>query len=286
MKEEQYYINNPLKKCIKIPSKYFLIENYLSELKTEKEKSQARKNLGITILLQELKNIIDNKVIESGGVPWDIIPTEGNTGHVLSSDVIYQTLQNYFTKEQIQENLIQLEEIFAQALEEVEENIREELTEHKNDTTVHVTQEEKDNWNSFTVDITQDKLARYLIDISKIDYIENEVKHLTTEELSLLFPDIKYFKDNYNKLLFFFNIEEGVFQPGTCNLDFINHYIIHSPGVKKDVILSFDLQELEGDIIASNITLFIGKANLNIQDIKNAGFVQAELFDDNYNSYF
>jgi hypothetical protein len=37
-----------------------------------------------------IKNLIDRKVIESGNIAWDLIPTEGNTENVLSSDSLYK----------------------------------------------------------------------------------------------------------------------------------------------------------------------------------------------------
>ena len=77
-------------------------ENYLSEFVTTNQKEFARDNLGITDIINSLDKKIDAKVIEFGGIAWDLIPTEGNTEKVLSSDAIYKALSLYVTSQEIE----------------------------------------------------------------------------------------------------------------------------------------------------------------------------------------
>lgn len=77
-------------------------ENYLSEFVTTNQKEFARDNLGITDIINSLDKKIDAKVIEFGGIAWDLIPTEGNTEKVLSSDAIYKALSLYVTSKEIE----------------------------------------------------------------------------------------------------------------------------------------------------------------------------------------
>lgn len=77
-------------------------ENYLSEFVTTNQKEFARDNLGITDIINSLDKKIDAKVIEFEGIAWDLIPTEGNTEKVLSSDAIYKALSLYVTSQEIE----------------------------------------------------------------------------------------------------------------------------------------------------------------------------------------
>jgi len=43
------------------------------------DKQKARDSLGITFLINQLKDLIDSAVISSGGVVFDTEPTEGHT---------------------------------------------------------------------------------------------------------------------------------------------------------------------------------------------------------------
>lgn len=107
-KDLEYYLNQKKKSCITIPSresKSLVIDKYLSEFGSEDEKQLARDNLGITEKLELLKTLIDNKIIEYGGLLWDLEPTVGNTNHALSSDAIFRVLQNYYTKQGIEDKL-------------------------------------------------------------------------------------------------------------------------------------------------------------------------------------
>lgn len=95
---------------------YLLRKNFLSEYSTEEDQYEVLYNLGILQRLNKLKQIIDNKVIQSGGVAWDDQPTLGNTDHVLSSDILKQEFLKYYTKTQV-DNLIQ--QIWDRILEQI-----------------------------------------------------------------------------------------------------------------------------------------------------------------------
>lgn len=95
---------------------YLLRKNFLSEYSTEEDQQEVLYNLGILQRLNKLKQIIDNKVIQSGDVAWDDQPTLGNTDHILSSDVLKQEFLKYYTKTQV-DNLIQ--QIWNRILEQI-----------------------------------------------------------------------------------------------------------------------------------------------------------------------
>ena len=85
---------------------YLLRNNFLSEYSTEEEQQEVLYNLGLLQRLSRLKQLIDAKVVESGGVAWDESPTLGNTDHVVSSDTIKREFLKYYTKTQV-DDLIQ-----------------------------------------------------------------------------------------------------------------------------------------------------------------------------------
>lgn len=95
---------------------YLLRNNFLSEYSTEEGQQEVLYNLGLLQRLSRLKQLIDAKVIESGGVVWDESPTSGNTDHVLSSDTIKQEFLKYYTKTQV-DNLIQ--EIWSRIIDQI-----------------------------------------------------------------------------------------------------------------------------------------------------------------------
>lgn len=104
MNKQQFYLT-PEKghDCIKLPKKdseYLLKDNFLNEFYTEKDKQQVLSNLGILLRLEELKNLIDQKVIEAGGIPYDEVPTE-DSQNLLTSSSIYNALLNYYDKDTI-----------------------------------------------------------------------------------------------------------------------------------------------------------------------------------------
>ena len=108
MKEEQYFINKGNNCSPKIPSRftnYLDKNNFLSEFQSEESKQNVKDNLGITSDLTAIKNLIDRKVIESGNIVWDLVPTESNTENVLSSDSLYKEFLKYVTEEQLDQIL-------------------------------------------------------------------------------------------------------------------------------------------------------------------------------------
>lgn len=80
---------------------YLLKKNFLSEYGSEEDQYEVLYNLGILQRLDTLKKIIDAKVVQAGGVSWDVQPTSGNSDHIVSSDILYKTLLKFYTKEQI-----------------------------------------------------------------------------------------------------------------------------------------------------------------------------------------
>ena len=108
--KEEYFLNQN-HTCVEIPSRFsesLLVKNYLNEFKTKEQKELALYNLGILAKLQQLKDLINAKVIDAGAVTWDLSPTEGNTESILSSDTIYRLLQNYYTIQEVQEQILEL----------------------------------------------------------------------------------------------------------------------------------------------------------------------------------
>ena len=109
-KNYQFYRNNNSQgaknSCMGIPARqqdfdYLLRNNFLSEYGSEEDQYEVLYNLGILQRLDTLKKIIDAKVVQAGGVVWDVQPTSGNSDHLVSSDILYRTLLKYYTKEQI-----------------------------------------------------------------------------------------------------------------------------------------------------------------------------------------
>lgn len=111
-KNYQFYRNNNSQgaknSCMGIPARkqnfdYLLKKNFLSEYGSEEDQYEVLYNLGILQRLDTLKKIIDAKVVQAGGVSWDIQPTSGNSDHIVSSDILYKTLLKFYTKEQVDE---------------------------------------------------------------------------------------------------------------------------------------------------------------------------------------
>lgn len=122
---EEYYLNNS-KCCAKLPTRssdYLQQSNFLSEFGTKDDKQEARNNLGVTELLNELKSLIDNKIIEYGGVAWDLKPTQGHTDRVLSSDALYKTLSDYATEKGLNSKITSLWSVFLNKLDDLEQRV-------------------------------------------------------------------------------------------------------------------------------------------------------------------
>lgn len=131
MKEEQYFINKGNKCSPKIPTRftnYLDKNNFLSEFQSEESKQNVKDNLGITSDLTTIKNLIDRKVIESGDIAWDLIPTEGNTENVLSSDSLYKEFLKYVTKEELDRLLQELYSNINTKIDDNEEDLEDKVS--------------------------------------------------------------------------------------------------------------------------------------------------------------
>lgn len=132
MNQQEFYLNQPTNhECFKLPGQdknYLLKGNFLSEFFGEDEKAEARFNLGITPLLNELRALVYAKLVdEAGNLKFGQEPTNGEENEeayseVLSSAVIYNTLLKYYTKEEI-DGWIQNIDERVQALGVVDEEI-------------------------------------------------------------------------------------------------------------------------------------------------------------------
>lgn len=123
--KEEYFLNQD-HDCVQIPTRFsesLLVKNYLNEFKTQEQKELALYNLGVLAKLEQLKSIIDAKVIDAGAVTWDSAPTEGHTESTLSSDVIYRLLQNYYTSQEVQEQILQLYHRFVEEQVKVDDEL-------------------------------------------------------------------------------------------------------------------------------------------------------------------
>ena len=126
MKEIQYFLNKGKSCSPQIPSRftnYLDKNNFLSEFNTEQAKQQVRDNLGISDLLLILKQIVDAKVIEIGGVGWDTEPTEGNTENTLSSDALYKTFAKYILSSELERLLDELSSDYNTKIENIEKKL-------------------------------------------------------------------------------------------------------------------------------------------------------------------
>lgn len=138
MDQQEFYLNQSLDhECFKLPEKdkkYLSKNNFLSEYFTKEDKAQVRSNLGITSLLDELKNLLLAKLFnEQGNVTFDLEPHEDAHNKVLSSSTIYNILLNYYTKEE---------------LDEWKEGIVDQLNEHNKPIELNVDEElDKDSVN-------------------------------------------------------------------------------------------------------------------------------------------
>lgn len=152
---------------------YLLRNNFLSEYSTEEEQQEVLYNLGLLQRLNRLKQLIDNKVIQSGGVVWDDQPTLGNTDHALSSDVLKQEFLKYYTKTQI-DNLIQ--QIWNRILEQIP-NVDNELS----DTSENPVQ------NKVITQALQNKVSRSEIEdiLSNLERITNLLTQINEVKASL-----------------------------------------------------------------------------------------------------
>lgn len=126
---EQYYLNKGT--CSnQIPSRmddFLNKKNYLAEYSSRNDKEEVLANLGIDQKLKQLKDLIDNKIIEVGGVLWDLFPIEGHTDRVLSSDALYKLLSHYISKNELDDEIRQFWIKLIDKTEEISNNILEEV---------------------------------------------------------------------------------------------------------------------------------------------------------------
>lgn len=117
MDSQEYYLNQENSQCNHIlpkkHDKFLQKDNYLGEFYTEEEKAQARSNLGIDPELELLKHIIDNYIDKNSEnaryLLFDKQPISGNYNHILSSDSLYKAFRNYYTVEEIDNKLRELQ---------------------------------------------------------------------------------------------------------------------------------------------------------------------------------
>lgn len=125
MKETQYFLNKE-KGCSPIlPKIYNYLDKtkFLSEFNTEEARQQVRDNLGIEEEIERLRQIIEAKVIEAGGINWDEFPTEGHTEQVLSSDALYRIFANYILKTELNQILDELSSDYNAKIERLEKTL-------------------------------------------------------------------------------------------------------------------------------------------------------------------
>ena len=140
MTQEQYYLNKLSKECFKLPerpkpsnqnnnnylhdclklrpgfSQTLDRKNCLSEFSMDEEKAEARSNLGITPLLEELSRQLDTRVLTLERSVVEQTPSEEEEtqrNRVLSTYGLLTFLKNYYTKAIIDEELTRLRQIIA-----------------------------------------------------------------------------------------------------------------------------------------------------------------------------
>lgn len=101
----EFYLNSgDGHQCERVPSSNpnLLKENYLSEFSTEEDKQQARDNLGVTEVLDEIRNLLNTLArIPIEGIGIDLEPTE-NSSNLVTSHGVYKT---YYNKQEVTEKI-------------------------------------------------------------------------------------------------------------------------------------------------------------------------------------
>lgn len=180
MDKQEFYLNQSLNhECFKLPERdknYLLKNNYLNEYFTDEEKAQVRSNLGITPLLDELRELILAKVFdEEGNVQFDIEPHEDSYDRVLSSATIYKILQRYYTKNELDN---QSETIFNLISEKANKN--NTYTKEQIDEIVYGS-----TFANRIESIINSKISQIVENIpTKVSQLENDSEYVTQEGLS------------------------------------------------------------------------------------------------------
>lgn len=128
----QYFTSRQKHQGCKIPSRepgFLKTDNHLSEFSTPDDKEEARSNLGIPEIVKRLDEKIDNEVFNEACVNWDLEPTYGNNNKVLSSHTIYQTLLNYITKTEQDENIQKIWSNIVKKIKDHQDKVEIELNE-------------------------------------------------------------------------------------------------------------------------------------------------------------
>ena len=125
MKDAQYFLNKGKSCSPMLPKIYNYLDKtkFLSEFNTEEARQQVRDNLGIEEEIERLRQIIEAKVIEAGGINWDEFPIEGHTEQVLSSDALYRTFANYVLRTELNDLLDELSSDYNLKIEQVEKEL-------------------------------------------------------------------------------------------------------------------------------------------------------------------
>lgn len=172
---KQYYLNNDQENsscCSKGEGleNHLNKSNYLSEFTTPEDKELVRDNLGISDIVSLLKNRIDRKVINSGAIAWDDVPTEGNIDKALSSDAIYRTLLNYLKTADFDAAWRQLEsdvEQYGETQQEALTTFREEIS----DLQQFVEEEYNNLYNTLYDNLYRDKITKLEAKIKQLEIL-------------------------------------------------------------------------------------------------------------------
>lgn len=193
----QYYLNR--NECTpQIPTRYndYLDKKkYLSEFQTKYDKEIARTNLGINEIIEQLNNKIDNKVIERGGVPWDLVPTEGHDEYVISSNALYNLLLNYVLTSQLDSKTQELWTNVLRKIKETYDQVELELNQ-LNESLQQCINSLDCKYNQFITTINQEINNFTQEVINNFNTLQNSVNNLNSE-----FQLLKnYVNNQYNSL--------------------------------------------------------------------------------------
>ena len=239
MNNSEFYLNQPTNhECFKLPGrdkKYLLKENFLREFFSEDEKAEARFNLGITPLLNELKALIYTKLVdEAGNLKFGQEPTNGEENEeayseVLSSAVIYNTLLKYYTKEEI-DGWIQ--------------NIEERIS---------------------ALGIVDEEL-----DKTSINPVQNKVIAIVLEELTKSYTRLANIKADKEQLLNYYTIDEVSELLEQLRLTLIQYVNITADGI--DLTQFYTKEELD-TLLGNNYATkeFVQQSTQNIEQINSLG---------------
>lgn len=214
MMNSEYYLNCNPNCSPTIPTRYSNYldrEKYLSEFSTNYDKEIARRNLGITDIIEQLNAKIDNKVIERGSIPWDLYPTEEGSGKILSSAAIYNTLLKYVLQADLD---VQLQNIWDRIINKINETynqVEEELNELNSDFTDKIDYE-KNDFNNYKTTINQtvnsftENINQELTSIQRdIEQFKNLINNQIGEHTQLINSKIQILENSFESLQTYVN---------------------------------------------------------------------------------